>query len=253
MSARQNASVLRLPIFRAVAALLPVVAVLSCTDASSRLVKPSPGESQIARVAFAPVFAADARAAATRLADFGLDFDHVRVVIIRPPSDTVRDTTITFVPGQQDVTLDLTVEVHSTGEAFHAAIDYTNPSGVVFHGEGTVQSHAPDAPAPAQEVTVHYAGPGANVTRIVISPKPTSIAAPSTVPFTVADRRQQCVRAVGTGELVVVGCFRRDDLEHGTAHDDGKRGTVTVTAVRRRTRRTMRRSLSRCRRRASSS
>ena len=27
---------------------------------------------------------------------------------------------------------------------------------MVFHGEGTVQSHAPDQPAPTQQITVNY-------------------------------------------------------------------------------------------------
>ena len=103
----------------------------------------------MARFAFEPVFAADARAAAARLPDFGLTFDSVRVVIVRPPADTVKDTTIAFAPGQLDVTLDLSVAVHADNEIFHAGIDYTNPVGVVFHGEGTVQAHAADAPAHA--------------------------------------------------------------------------------------------------------
>lgn len=217
---------------RTFAALLAAAAVLSCTEAPSSLVKPPLGAGRPARLGFQPVFSADARAAVQRLSDFGITFDHVRVVIVRPPSDTAKDTTIVFAPGQNDVTLDLTVDVRSDGESFHAGIDYTNPSGVVFHGEGTVQSHAPDAPAPVQEVTVHYAGPGAGVTRIAVAPKTSSVVAPSTVTFTVSafDANNTAVASVpvswSTSDPSVATIS-----SSGILTTTGKRGTVTVTAV----------------------
>lgn len=186
----------------------------------------------MARVGFDPVFAADARAAAARLPDFGLAFDSVRVVIVRPPADTVKDTTIAFAPGQVDVTLDLSVAVHADNEIFQAAIDYTNRSVVVFHGEGTVQAHAADAPAAPQQVSVHYAGPGAGVTRIAVSPKTTSIAAPATVTFTIAafDANNAPVPNVpvnwSTSDPAIATISNS-----GTLTTTGKRGAVTITAV----------------------
>ncbi|MGH7618042.1 MAG: hypothetical protein ACREPM_12500, partial [Gemmatimonadaceae bacterium] len=170
----------------AVLAVVAAAAISSCTETPSASEKPLAGAGGRARLDFVPVFAPDARAAAARLADFGITFDHVRVVITRPPSEVVIDTTIAYTNGEGDVTLDLTVEVKSANEAFDAGIDYTNPSGVVFHGEGTVVSHAPDAPAPAPpEIDVHYAGPGATVAKIVLSPKTSTIFAPGSVTFSV--------------------------------------------------------------------
>ena len=127
------------PVFplRSISTLLLAVGVATCADGPNPAGQPSapqPGPRRIARIGFEPVFSKQALAAAAHLADFDLTFDHVRVVIVRPVSDTVKDTTIAFVPGQSDVTLDLTVAVHDVGESFDAAIDYTNPSGVVFHG-----------------------------------------------------------------------------------------------------------------------
>ena len=213
--------------------LFAVVAVASCADAPSAAVKPLAGGSRPARLAVEPVFAADARAAAARLTDFGIDFDHVRVVIVRPPRDTVKDTTIVFRPGQADVTLDLTVDVRADRESFQAAIDYTNPSGVVFHGEGTVQSYPSDAPPPApQPITVHYAGPGASVTRITLSPKTSTVFAPGSVTFTVAafDANNASTAAPpinwSTSDPSVATISNS-----GTLTTTGKRGTVTITAT----------------------
>src|SRR4051794_14331357 len=74
-----------------------------------------------ARVALAPLFSRDAEQIAGRLADFGLVFDNVRIVIVRPLADTVADTTIAFRPGQPDRTLDLVVPARSGGEVFAAS------------------------------------------------------------------------------------------------------------------------------------
>ena len=156
----------------------------------------------------------------------------MRVVIVRPPTETVADTTIAFGPGQQDAVLDLSVAVHADGESFHASIDYTNPTGVVFHGEGTVQSHPADAPPPPQEIGVQYVGPGASITHITISPKTTSITAPTTLNFTVA--AFDANNAPVTGTIPVDWSTSDPTLatisSTGSLTTTGKRGTVTVTA-----------------------
>ncbi|MEO7084671.1 MAG: hypothetical protein ABI442_11250 [Gemmatimonadaceae bacterium] len=94
-------------------------------DTPTAAPKPTPARGT-AKIAFAPIFSSAARAAAARLADFGISFDHVRVMIVRPVADTVKDMTIAFAPGQSDVTLDLDVAVRQDGESFHVAIDYTS-------------------------------------------------------------------------------------------------------------------------------
>ncbi|HEX3866764.1 MAG TPA: hypothetical protein VHV78_08435, partial [Gemmatimonadaceae bacterium] len=210
------------------------VCVATCSDSPATAVNTSskPANRGAARVGFAPVFSTSAIAAAGRLADFDISFDHVRVVLVRPVADTVKDTTIAFAPGQSDVTLDFTVDVEAVGESFGASIDYTNPSGVVFHGDGTVQSYAPDQPAPAQQITVQYAGPGATVTHIVVSPKTVQLVAPGTASFTVAALDANNAPVPG----VPVNWSSSDPTvatisSTGTLATTGKRGTVTVTAV----------------------
>ena len=122
------------PLIRSLAILVAGVCLATCADAPS-VATPSAAGRFAARIGFEPVFSFAAKATAAKLADFGIAFDHVRVVIVRPVADTVKDTTIAFSPTQADVTLDLTVAVRADGESFLASIDYTNAGGVVFHGE----------------------------------------------------------------------------------------------------------------------
>lgn len=218
---------------RPLATVLLAVSVASCADAPSATPSRTNGNRGLARIGFQPVFSVSARNAAAHLADFGISFDHVHVVIVRPPSEVVADTTIAFGPNQQDATLDLTVAVHADGEIFNASIDYTNPQGIVFHGQGTVQSHPADAAAPPQDIGVQYVGPGASVTRITISPKTSAVVAPSTVNFTVSGFDANNAPVTG---VIPVGWTSSDPTvatisSAGVLTPAGKRGTVTVTAT----------------------
>ena len=217
---------------RSLATLIATLGVASCGDGPSTAARPSGEGMRVGRIAFAPVFSASARAAATQLADFGITFDRVRVVIVRPPSETVKDTTISFAPGQPDVTLDLTVEVRTDNETFNVSIDYANASGVVFHGEGTVQAHAPDVPATPQQIQVSYTGPGANAAHITVAPKTSLVVAPATVNFTVTavDANNATVANVPVGWASSDPSIATIS-NSGTLTTTGKRGTVTVTAT----------------------
>jgi hypothetical protein len=187
----------------------------------------------LARIGFQPVFSASALSAAAHIADFGITFDHVHVVIVRPPSQVVADTTIAFGPNHQDVTLDLTVAAQSDGEFFHASIDYTNASGIVFHGEGTVQSHPAHTSAPAQDIGVNYVGPGAKVMHLTVSPKTTSLVAPATLTFTVTGT--DASNAPVSGPIPVDWASSDPTVAtistSGTLTTTGKRGSVTITAT----------------------
>src|SRR2546430_13890981 len=122
---------MRIP-FRSFATLVVAVGVATCSDAPSVAPKPAPvaGHGQLA---FAPVFSrAAAEVYAQRAAFAAVAFDHVRIVIVRPPSDPVQDTTIVFNPNSPPQTVDLDVTVTASGETFTGALDYTNNGAVVF-------------------------------------------------------------------------------------------------------------------------
>ncbi|MDB4878382.1 MAG: Ig domain protein group 1 domain protein [Gemmatimonadetes bacterium] len=228
---------MRIP-YRSVATLVLAVGVATCSDAPTGPLRHStaeaPSNGARGRVAFEPVFSKSALATFAQRTVFpNLNFDHVRVVIVRPVADTVKDTTIVFAPGSSDVSLDLTVDVHAETETFNTAIDYTNPTGRVFHGEGRVQAHAPNQPAPPpQPITIDYVGPGSNVTRIAVVPKVMGLIAPNggTFGYTAFDASGAVVPTVpvawSTSDPSIATISPT-----GALQPTGRRGSVTVTAV----------------------
>ncbi|HTE46408.1 MAG TPA: hypothetical protein VK636_14235, partial [Gemmatimonadaceae bacterium] len=228
---------MRLPL-RSLATLALAVGVATCSDAPSTLVKPVvDGGTAIARLGFEPVFSKDAAATYTRLADFAIDFDHVHVVVTRPPSEVVKDTLVAFKPGQPAITLELTVPVRTPGEVFNVSIDYLNIQSLLFHGQGTVKSHPGDQTAPPQQIIIEYKGPGSNVARVVLSPKTVNVIPPLTAPFVLAafDAANAPVANVPinwtTSDASVATITPGALPNTATLTPTGKRGTVTITAV----------------------
>src|SRR5262249_51785724 len=180
---RDSLSAVRIPPtmelrLRSIATLVLAAGVASCSDTPNAPMKTAAGRS---RILLAPRFSSEASAVyAQRGAVAGVEFDRVRVRIVRPPSEVVVDTIITFGPSSSPVTLDLDVEARQAGEVFDGAIDYTSNGTVVFHGQTKVQSHAPEEPAPPQqEILIEYVGVGANAARVMLTPPTMTIPAQS--------------------------------------------------------------------------
>lgn len=217
---------------RSLGTLLLAVGVATCSDAPSTAAHPQLGGGR-ERVAFTAVFSPGAAAAYANRADFNITFDNVRIVIVRPVADTVKDTTITFRPDQPDLTVDLEVEVHALDEIFDAAMDYRSGNNVVFHGQGQVQAHPAGEAGKPQQITLQYTGAGSTAARLVVSPKTASLVAPSTATFTMTafDANNNAVSvpvtwSVSDPTLATIAANGSSAvLTPGT-----KRGTVTVTA-----------------------
>src|SRR5215813_581125 len=130
---------MRLP-QRSFLGLLLAVGVATCTEFRPQPLEPTgAGKGQLS---FAPRFSPEAAAVYARRAQFAaVNFDHVRIVLVRPPSETVKDTTIAFGPTSPPLTLELTVKVDSAGELFNVSLDYLSAGVVMFHGQATVPSH----------------------------------------------------------------------------------------------------------------
>jgi hypothetical protein len=224
----------RLPL-RVLSTLLIAAGVASCSDTPPAAVKHSslgPSGGAVGRVAFEPIFSAAALQVAQHLGEFGIQYDRARVSLIRPPGDTVRDTTVAFTPDGPDVTLSLTVEVRSNDEVFDVAIDYLSSRAVVFHGKGRVRSHAPDQPAiPQQQISVDYVGPGANVSRLDVSPKTSTIRSDQSTTLVAA-----AFDAAGNPVSVVPLSWTTSDPSIATISSTGvlqalgQRGIIVVTA-----------------------
>src|SRR5262245_54148559 len=134
------------PPIRSFAAALLSVAVATCSDAPQATLTPTPDVGRIGRLSFAPVFSASAQAVYARRATFAAaNFDRVRVRLVRPPDEVVKDTTVAFTPTSPPLTLVLTVSVHATGEVFAATIEYTNSGVPVYRGQAPLISHDPDS------------------------------------------------------------------------------------------------------------
>jgi hypothetical protein len=164
-------------------ALAATALVVACKDSAS-----GPTRARPAAIGIRPVLRSDAAAINDRLAQsFGLAFDHVRIVIARPPADTVKDTTVVFTSDQESMTLDLDVQVRRNAETFDVSVDYLHDATLLFRGQGTATAHDVDEPAPDDApIDVAYVGPGANVTRLVVSTDAASIIGTATSTMTVS-------------------------------------------------------------------
>ncbi|HEY9225219.1 MAG TPA: hypothetical protein VIP11_01145, partial [Gemmatimonadaceae bacterium] len=208
---------------------LAAVGVISCSEGPNA----PPKEMGKGRFSFSAEFTPAAAAVYAQRGTFAaVNFDHVRIVLIRPPNDTVRDTTIVFNPASPPTTLDLTVDVQTTGEVFTGALDYTNNGVVVFHGETRLTSHPIDQAGPTSEVIkLDYVGPGATATRLVVSPKTITVQAPAgtTLSATAFDASNAAVSVPITwssSDATIASV----DANSGAVTAGGKRGTATISA-----------------------
>src|SRR4051812_31449053 len=100
---------MRFPVRSCVAFAL-VAAAATCTEAPS-LGPTAARAAAKARLSANPVFSPAAAAVFSQRSQFaGIGFDHVRIIVVRPPSEVVKDTTIVFNPDSPPVTLDFNVE-----------------------------------------------------------------------------------------------------------------------------------------------
>src|SRR5215510_5802633 len=222
---------MRLP-QRSLFALLLAVGVATCSEFHPRPLEPPPGTGQLS---FTPRFSPEAAAVYARRAQFAaVNFDHVRIGLVRPPSETVKDTTIAFGPTSPPLTLELTVKVDSAGELFNVSLDYLSAGVVMFHGQASVASHPLGAVAPQQpEIILQYVGPGAGVTRLVVAPKTANVIAPGGTTFTATafDANNAVVPSVPLVWTTSDASVAAVNATTGAVTTSSKRGTATVTAT----------------------
>lgn len=169
---------------RCTLAALALAAVASCTESAT--VSPREAKSSLALL---PRFTDEATRSAATLAEGGVQFDHVRIVIVRPASDTLKDTSVVFGPTSSALTLELAVNA-VPDEALKAALHFTQGTGaaatVMFSGTADVKTVAPtQAPTTTPSVvTMKYAGPGATATKVTMTPGTGVYAANTSTQFT---------------------------------------------------------------------
>lgn len=216
---------------RSLAFVVPLfIALLSSTCAegptgSRRLVP------KHANLSLATAFTPGAKAASALIHAAGLDVDRVQVVIALE-TETLRDTSIAFVSGQ-DQTLDLDVAVEP-GTALKATVNYFAGTVLLYSGSTTVTAYAIGTPAnqiPTATITVAAVAPGVNATRVTLAGPPPS---PITAPVTLTAHA-----FLASGDEITGAIFgwSVDDATVATISGAGvlqpttKSGTVNVTAI----------------------
>lgn len=166
---------------RPILAAFCAVALTSCTDDFGT----SPAGKTRAMLAIVPHFSEDAANISATLAEAGLEFDRVRIVIVRPANDTLKDTTVAFTPTSTQITLELSV-LAVPAEALEAGIQFTQAGKLMFSGKGPVRAvnATQSATATPVQIDVQYAGPGATATNLSIMPGAGVYSLSSTTTFT---------------------------------------------------------------------
>lgn len=212
---------------RPIVAALFAAVLASCSDSLST----SPAGTAPATLAIVPHFSENAATISATLAEVGLAFDHVRIVIVRPANDTLKDTTLVFTPTSNQITLELSVQAVAA-EALQAGIQFTQSGQVMFSGTAPVRavSATQSATATPVQIEVQYAGPGATATNVTITPGAGVYSLSSTTAFTAK-------AFAGTVELPGTPIFWSVSNEAlatisatGVLTPKGTRGTVRVRA-----------------------
>lgn len=169
---------MRLPI-RIVAALLLAVSGATCTDGPTG---PASGAKR-ASLALVPQFTAAAAASYNAFTDAGVIVDRVRVVLVRPPADTLKDTTAVFAVGDTTLELNITLPV-APGTVLNASLEFLSGTLVVYAGSGTVTALIPNGPAGPPAVIPVGPKLGATATRLAITPHGGTFTSTAAVPIT---------------------------------------------------------------------
>lgn len=105
------------------------------------------------------------------LAAFNLTIDHLRVIALRPPSDTAADTTLFFNPDSSSLHLALPVALQTSPETFTLVLQLLAGTKVLFSGTSSVSvSTGPPDTSAAATVPLSFVGPGSKVNHIHITP-----------------------------------------------------------------------------------
>src|ERR1041385_627024 len=151
-----------------------VVATLAVVSAGCSEFGPGGGVTlrQNASLAVSPRFDEGAVRTSAVLAQVGIGFDNVRIIIVHPAADTVADTTIVYSPS--DTARALTLKVLAVpNDLLTVTMQFRAASNVLF--EGTANTTAVPlasnvTPEKAIDVVVKYVGPGATAAKLSITP-----------------------------------------------------------------------------------
>ncbi|MBL8980167.1 MAG: hypothetical protein JNM53_17275, partial [Gemmatimonadetes bacterium] len=136
--------------------------VITCTDNPV-----GPGRPGLGSLRVAPTFDAFARNAP-------LTLDNVRVIVVRPPSDTLAIVARSFSVSSTQLTLNIPLQLQAASEDLEVTLELYAGTTLLFSGTRIVRVAQGLTPAP-DSVPVAYQGPGATIAAITIGPRDTTV------------------------------------------------------------------------------
>jgi hypothetical protein len=128
----------------------------------------------------------------TSLAAFNLSVDNVRLIVVRPPADTVFDQTVAFPANQSSLPISADIPLEQSPETFQVTIQLLSGTTLLFAGTQNVSVTADQVTPPAQ-IPVTYSGPGQNVATLTIDPPDSVLTQGGTLQFRLTAKDAQGV------------------------------------------------------------
>ena len=159
---------------RAAALLFAALLLTTCSDTPV-----SPSRRGQGFVSLAPRFPPFSRAA-------GLALDNVRLVVVRPPGDTLLDKTYPFPADQSRLSLSEAVQIQGESELLEVILTCLSGTTTLFRGSAMLLVRVGPATGSPALVPVEWVGPGDEVTTILLAPRDTVLTFGASLAFRVA-------------------------------------------------------------------
>lgn len=100
-----------------------------------------------------------------------LPIDGVHVVVVRPPSAVIKDTTSSFDPNQNQLRLDLPILLRAAAESLDVTLELLSGTTVLFSGTSRLEARTgPPSTTPPPAIPLTYGGPGSQIAQLLIAP-----------------------------------------------------------------------------------
>jgi hypothetical protein len=218
----------RLP-SRVASMLLLAAGVVTCSE-SPTSVRRAP-----VRLSFTPRFSTHAEAIYRDLSAFSVTLDKVHVVIRgesgnESPGPVLKDTTVTFPAGQDQVAIDIDLSIAGAEETVVADVGLLEGATVYFEGAVVLVAKRGETAGSPEPVAMSYVGPGLTAEFMSVTPPVPTMAPSSTFQFVVAvfDHLEHPVTDLpvtwSTGDPTIATVSQT-----GLVTSLGKAGTTTLT------------------------
>jgi hypothetical protein len=126
------------------------------------------------------------------LAAFNLTVDNVRLIVVRPPADTVVDQTFGFPANLSSLPISADVPLEQSPETFQVTIQLLSGTTLLFAGTQSLAVTEGSSTTPAQ-IPVTYNGPGQNIATLTIGPLDSVLTQGGTLQFRLTAKDAQGV------------------------------------------------------------